>query len=74
MILQALYLPAYLVLCSAAALAFVPALPQHLLPEQCLLDEPQHYNALLQYIPDEELRSSLAAKWAKGEVAGCALV
>ncbi|WIA32790.1 hypothetical protein OEZ86_005973 [Tetradesmus obliquus] len=39
---------------------------QHLLPEQCLLDEPQHYNALLQYIPDEELRSSLAAKWAKG--------
>jgi hypothetical protein len=45
----------------------VPAALQHLLPEQCLLDEPEHYNAMLKYIPDEELRSSLAAKWAKGE-------
>ncbi|KAF6251539.1 primase subunit of DNA polymerase alpha [Scenedesmus sp. NREL 46B-D3] len=39
---------------------------QHLLPEQCLLEEPEHYNALLKYIPDEDIRSSLAAKWAKG--------
>jgi hypothetical protein len=62
-------LPGCSLLCTCTCRLDVYLLLQHLLPEQCLLDEPEHYSALLKYIPDEELRNSLGAKWAKGEAA-----
>eukprot|EP00878_Enallax_costatus_P016967 GHUV01017810.1.p1 GENE.GHUV01017810.1~~GHUV01017810.1.p1 ORF type:complete len:363 (+),score=140.41 GHUV01017810.1:81-1091(+) len=37
-----------------------------ILPQQEVLKEPEHYQAMLKYIPDEEIVQQLSAKWAAG--------
>eukprot|EP00879_Flechtneria_rotunda_P032488 GHRR01035701.1.p1 GENE.GHRR01035701.1~~GHRR01035701.1.p1 ORF type:complete len:267 (+),score=123.45 GHRR01035701.1:919-1719(+) len=39
---------------------------QHILPQQQLLDQPEHYKPLLRYIPDEEIGRELSEKWDAG--------
>eukprot|EP00878_Enallax_costatus_P022155 GHUV01023495.1.p1 GENE.GHUV01023495.1~~GHUV01023495.1.p1 ORF type:complete len:301 (+),score=114.06 GHUV01023495.1:842-1744(+) len=39
---------------------------QTILPQQEVLKEPEHYQAMLKYIPDEEIVQQLSAKWAAG--------
>eukprot|EP00878_Enallax_costatus_P046110 GHUV01055710.1.p1 GENE.GHUV01055710.1~~GHUV01055710.1.p1 ORF type:complete len:320 (+),score=108.01 GHUV01055710.1:265-1224(+) len=51
---------------AAVASASVNLCMQTILPQQELLKEPDHYQAMLKYIPDEAIVQQLSAKWAAG--------